>query len=701
MISADMRRSIKVDLHIKTNNTEHRTSEISENELIVRRGQRFTLSLNLTQPFNPDLYPLTITALTGEHPAEHLGTLSYMSIPDGVQRSPSAKAVWKMELHKNSSPLLGNLTLSITPPADAPIGDYRLSMKHQREEALLATLSVLFNPWCPDDWVFLPDEVERQEYVMNEQGIIYRGSTNYISPMTWDFGQFEENMVKICMKILDKNRKHLIDPVDDVTARCNPIYVSRVVSAMINSQDDNGVLMGRWSGSFGDGVSPTHWNGSHVILQRWFNRGCQPVKYGQCWVFAGVMCSVMRLLGIPCRVITNFQSAHDSNQNLIIDVYHADYGVRERPSTDSIWNYHVWVEAWMRRPDLSKDGKYDGWQVLDPTPQERSNGLYCCGPASVKAILNGETHLKYDVPFVYAEVNADCVDWLVKADGSKVNILSDTKRVGHSISTKSVGSNKRMDITDSYKQREGSEMERAVFKYAKNRLHNRGEETETSGSISPLPRVSMRFDEVSKPMNGKDVHLNLVLHSESKVARLLSVNITVQGTRYNGSPVVSIQTEMKQETLQPGRDLSIPILIPFSVYRQHMHEYDSMKVSAIVTDINSPDNTYLAEDDVVLVDPPVSITVIGQARLNRNTNGEMIIKNPVNETLKDCRLTVSGSGLLREEIKCRLPDMKPNTQIRASFSFVPYKIGQKTLVVNIDCSTFRNIKASYTVNVFP
>lgn len=37
-------------------------------------------------------------------------------------------------------------------------------------------------------------------------------------------------------------------------------------------------------------------------------------------------------------------------------------------------NYHVWVEAWMRRPDLAKDGRYDGWQVLDPTPQEKSDG---------------------------------------------------------------------------------------------------------------------------------------------------------------------------------------------------------------------------------------------------------------------------------------------------------------------------------------
>lgn len=31
----------------------------------------------------------------------------------------------------------------------------------------------------------------------------------------------------------------------------------------------------------------------------------------------------------------------------------------------------------------------------------------------MKAILRGDTDLKYDMPFVYAEVNADCVDWLV------------------------------------------------------------------------------------------------------------------------------------------------------------------------------------------------------------------------------------------------------------------------------------------------
>ncbi len=36
-------------------------------------------------------------------------------------------------------------------------------------------------------------------------------------------------------------------------------------------------------------------------------------------------------------------------------------------------NFHVWVECWMTRRDLGQG--MDGWQVLDPTPQERSGGV--------------------------------------------------------------------------------------------------------------------------------------------------------------------------------------------------------------------------------------------------------------------------------------------------------------------------------------
>lgn len=59
----------------------------------------------------------------------------------------------------------------------------------------------------------------------------------------------------------------------------------------VNCNDDRGVLMGRWDNNYDDGVSPLAWNGSVDILQRWQQYGCQPVRYGQCWVFAAVACT--------------------------------------------------------------------------------------------------------------------------------------------------------------------------------------------------------------------------------------------------------------------------------------------------------------------------------------------------------------------------------------------------------------------------
>lgn len=59
--------------------------------------------------------------------------------------------------------------------------------------------------------------------------------------------------------------------------------------------------------------------------------------------------------------------------------------------------------------------------------------------------------------------------------------------------------------------------------------------------------------QVSKPDNGKDVSLNLVVHSKSTVAIPLTINISVQAMKYNGTPAAKIQSEKKEETLQPTK----------------------------------------------------------------------------------------------------------------------------------------------------
>lgn len=73
--------------------------------------------------------------------------------------------------------------------------------------------------------------------------------------------------------------------------RCSLHAVS--ASSQVNSNDDNGVLLGNWSGDYSGGDSPSSWSGSVDILRKWKTSSFKPVRYGQCWVFAGVLTTGM------------------------------------------------------------------------------------------------------------------------------------------------------------------------------------------------------------------------------------------------------------------------------------------------------------------------------------------------------------------------------------------------------------------------
>lgn len=122
-------------------------------------------------------------------------------------------------------------------------------------------------------------------------------------------------------------------------------------------------------------------------------------------------------------------------------------------------NFHVWNEGWFVRTDLGT--QYDGWQVLDATPQERSQGVFQCGPSSVHTVRDGDVDLDFDMPFVFTAVNADRITWIYDTTSiSQKQSSPDTRSIGKYISTKAVGSDSRVDITDKYKYPEGSSEER-------------------------------------------------------------------------------------------------------------------------------------------------------------------------------------------------------------------------------------------------
>lgn len=86
-------------------------------------------------------------------------------------------------------------------------------------------------------------------------------------------------------------------------------------------------------------------------------------------------------------------------------------------------------------------------------------GIYRCGPAPVKAIQKRQIDLAYDVPFIYAEVNADVQVYIVR-QAQILGSTTVTDRVGVLICTKSMGSNQPQDITCTYKHKKGEIGER-------------------------------------------------------------------------------------------------------------------------------------------------------------------------------------------------------------------------------------------------
>uniref|UniRef100_A0A672FN80 Transglutaminase-like domain-containing protein n=1 Tax=Salarias fasciatus TaxID=181472 RepID=A0A672FN80_SALFA len=442
--SADMLFVEHIDMCQNINKPTHYTTEYDTNNLVVRRGQEFiirvTFSRLLTQQ---DDFQLEF--LIGPNPSHNKGSLVVVTF-NTRHGGPWSGRVINME---GPSAVLG-----ITPSPNAIVGKFRTYVailvggEMQRTKRDQSTdLYLLFNAWCPEDPVFLPNEEERREYVLNDMGIIYQGNASTVTPRSWMYGQFEKGILDACIYILDSSRMPIFN-------RGNVIKLVRKGSAMINSQDDNGVLVGNWSNDYSMGTRPTAWTGSVKILLKYANTGV-PVCFAQCWVFAGVFNTFLRCFGIPSRVITNFSSAHDNTGNLKTDLIFNMDGTPDRRNTrDSIWNYHCWNEVNMVRYDLPPG--YGGWQVVDATPQETSDGHYRCGPASVNAIKKGLLCHPFDAGFVLLRlVNSDVV--FLKRDkyGTLTPFKVDTTHVGQALYTKAVGSNAPVNVTQTYKYPEG------------------------------------------------------------------------------------------------------------------------------------------------------------------------------------------------------------------------------------------------------
>ncbi|XP_043563065.1 protein-glutamine gamma-glutamyltransferase 2 isoform X2 [Chiloscyllium plagiosum] len=675
-----------VDLQCETNNTEHHTIEIEKDRLLVRRGQEFRLRVEFRErTYLEGEDQLAMFVHTGPAPSEADGTRIQ------VLHSKLKRGKWTFCLQATP----GYVHLAVQSPPNACTGHYQIylvlypSGGASIQQITAGDFHLLFNPWCQEDAVYLPDEDLLQEYILNENGLLYHGSYTNIYTLPWNFGQFEKDVIDICFQILDNSLSALKDSLADVARRNDPVYVSRIVTAMVNANDDKGVLLGRWDGNYADGIAPTRWTGSLQILRQWSGSGAEKVRYGQCWVFAAVACTVLRCLGIPSRCITNYSSAHDTDGNLKVDQYYSSEDYSRIPSKrkDMVWNYHCWLEVWMTRPDLPPG--YDGWQVLDPTPQERSDGIYCCGPCPVKAIKEGHVDVKYDAAFIFAEVNADVVYWLVNKDGSKQELGVKYHQVGKQIITKSAYTDEREDLTHDYKYPEGSTKEREVYSKAGMKIR--------SANIQENDlRISIKY---AQPILGSDFDIYFSIVNNGFMDKDIHLTLSATTITYNGFILTQFSKRSTTFTLKAATVQKEVLRLKYRDYGEHLSEHNLIRMTAVLIPKGTSEVS-LKECDIALNLPRLTVKVIGEPILHRELTVQIKFANPLPITLTDGIFSVEGTGLTHlQEIKSPTTAIHPGQEVVVNVSFTPNKTGLRKLMVDFDSSRLHDVKGSTKIIV--
>uniref|UniRef100_A0A182QTX5 Transglutaminase-like domain-containing protein n=1 Tax=Anopheles farauti TaxID=69004 RepID=A0A182QTX5_9DIPT len=671
----------RIDTCLEENGIAHRTDKFemmsaaraarNASQLVIRRGQEFLVKLICNRAIVPKVdaisLVLAVDPIASEWISHGHGTVVYMLLQTEDNPDEDSDSDWGAKVRSVSVGEDGSneLLIAIRTSPNASVSKWTLTINVKSEGSeqsssyqLDRPFYLLYNAWCEEDPVYLDDEEQRNEYVLEDMTMIWKGNERSFHPRKWKLGQYEENILDCALWLLGDVARI------SATYRGNPIRVCRALSGVVNSNDNYGVE---------------------------YYRTEHPVLYGQCWVFAGVLATLCRALGIPCRIVTNFSSAHDTEASLTVDVYLDEEGnVMKNFSRDSVWNYHVWNEVWLKRRDLGT-AAYDGWQVIDGTPQEFSDGAYKLGPAPVEAVKSGLVNMLYDCDFVFAEVNADKVFWRYRGPGTSLKLIQkDTAGIGQFISTKAVGRDEREDITHNYKCGEQSSeatitMLRAL-KLGQNCLtkhYLKQVKVDDRSSIKHQGReVEFELELNDRALVGESFNIVLRIRNVSEAeTHTVSGRIHLNHILYTGKNIKTITSHPFSMAVEPNGEETIEVPIAFDDYYEPGMDEAIFKVTSFAV-IEGADYEYFSQEDYSLRKPDVELQLTGEPVLRASVKITAAFYNPLPIPITDGSFQIECSGLCKtltipvasidardrcEIVFMIVPSFMGNTQVSAKF----------------------------------
>lgn len=170
---------------------------------------------------------------------------------------------------------------------------------------------LLCNPWHDDDVFSIKSNDEINEFVLNEHGQIFLGSSDAPRPIPWFFGQFESSVLLTALSMLDSNdNENLSEMILEKLCskiRADPGMKNAIFDSSPSAQLKESI----------DSSSP-------VILKYFLRKNRRTCSESRNWQQVALLCSLCRSLGIPSRVVTIYNAicgpeTYRANNSIVVD----------------------------------------------------------------------------------------------------------------------------------------------------------------------------------------------------------------------------------------------------------------------------------------------------------------------------------------------------------------------------------------------
>ncbi|KAF0992219.1 hypothetical protein HZS_5789, partial [Henneguya salminicola] len=271
----------------------------------------------------------------------------------------------------------GKIIIKVITTVEASIGQYCIDVCYKNYKAPIISFILIFNPYNILDTTYIMETEHYDQYLLNKQASVYFLGKITSKSLRFFLNQFSEQCASVAINIIKQMK---------FSDRADSVQVSRFISKWVNSNGIEGMIVINYEEMSLFTKIPE--NPCLYILEK-FAKKMVPVGYGQCIDCNVILCSLMRMLGIGCRLVTGF------NILRILPPYSKDYICLNRNRLELIedeietWRFHVWCNIYIRRPDLKNNYVcFDGWQYLDGATYQENSGFIPCGPLPIKSLFN-------------------------------------------------------------------------------------------------------------------------------------------------------------------------------------------------------------------------------------------------------------------------------------------------------------------------